>query len=136
MTKASKTARGFTLIEVMATLAILSIALVVLIKAQTQSVNNVRRISVYERGVFVTENQLLWTILELNDVENWEELADMPVEDGIYYCNVTVSPVEMDSGEDLQATMLRIVATTTWPEGRGQSEFQLETMYLWAEANQ
>lgn len=122
---------GFTLIEVLAALAILSIALVVLIKGQTQSLSSVTRIGNYERAVFITENNLHWTLIDMKHIEDWEELADLTVEDGDFICNVRVEPADFEDSGDMEATLLRIVATTTWPEGRKGGFFQLETWFLW-----
>lgn len=126
-------ARGFTLIEAMAALAILSIGLVVLIRAQTFSLNSVRRITDYERAVFITENQLHWTLLELNEIEHWEDLRDLRDIDQGFEWRVEIRRADMDTSMEVEVTMLQIVATTTWPEGRGESEYQLETFYLWGE---
>ncbi len=132
-TRQTPHARGFTLMEVMAALAILSIALVVLIKSQTQSLHNVSRINNYERAVFITENQLHWTFLDLNEAETWEEYGNLNGEDGDYLWSVSIQPGEMDQGADTQAVMLKVVATTTWPEGRHEGQVQLETWYLWGQ---
>ena len=124
-----KVFEGFTLLEVMATLAILSVSLVVLIKSQTQSLHNVRSVRNYERAVFITENQLHWTFLDLNEAETWEDYETLSGEDGDYRWSVRVEAAEME--HELDAVMLKIVATTTWPEGRTQGFFELETWYLW-----
>lgn len=124
-------ARAFTLVEVLAALAILSISLVVLIKSQTQSINNVRRIADYERAVFVTENNLHWTFIDLGMVDDWEEYADQTVEDGPFLCRITIREADHERAGDLEASMLQIQAVTTWQEGRRESSFALETWYLW-----
>ncbi len=124
---------GFTLIEVMAALAILSIALVVLTRSQTVSLSNVANIKNYERAVFVTENALHWTFLDLNEAESWEEFGNITTEDGDYVCNVTVQQTEMEGEGDTRAVMLKIIATTIWPEGKHEGQFQLETWYLWGQ---
>ncbi len=126
--------RGFTLIEVMATVALLSISMVILIKSQTQSISNVLQVQYYERAVFITENQLHWTFLELNEAETWEDLADISGEDGDYLWRVIVEPADTESEFDAQATLLRVVAATTWPSGKRQRDFHLETYYLWGES--
>ncbi len=125
--------KAFTLIEVMAALAILSIALVVLIRSQTQSLSGVQRIQNYERAVFITENQLHWTHLDLNEAESWEDYADLTGEDGGYLWNVQIQPQEMERQTDTRVVMLKIIATTTWPEGRGTGEVRLESWYLWGQ---
>ena len=125
--------RGFTLIEVMATLAILSIALVVLIKSQTESLNNVMQVQSYERAVFITENQLHWTFLDLNEAETWEEYAELSGEDGDYHWQVRIQQVDQESADSANVVMLQMVATTTWQVGRHENSFQLETWYLWGE---
>lgn len=129
MTTSKRTA--FTLIEVMAALAILSISLVVLIRSQTQSLNNAIRVRHYERAVYITENQLHWTFLDLNEAESWEEYANLSGEDGDYQWNVQIQPAETGQAEGTSMTMLRVIATTRWPEGQTENEFQLETWYLW-----
>ena len=125
--------KGFTLLEVMAALAILSIAMVVLIRSQTESLNVVRNLDNYQRAVFITENQLHWTFLDLNEAESWEEYGQAQGEDGDFDWAVTIQPVEMERQADTRAVMLKIVATTTWKEGRHLDEFRLETWYLWGQ---
>ena len=125
--------RGFTLLEVMATLAVLSISIVILIKSQTQSLTNVRNVQNYERAVYITENQLHWTFLDLNEAEDWTQYSNLTGEDGEYLWNVSIQPAEMETTGQLEAVMLRIVATTTWPQGRNQGQVQLETWYLWGQ---
>lgn len=124
---------AFTLIEVLAALAILSIAFLVLMQSQTMSLGQVLRIQGYERGLLIAENQLHWTLLDLNDVESWEEMVSLSGEDGDYLWDVQISPVQIEQNLEVDVTMLRIVATTRWPEGRGMSEVQVETHYLWGE---
>lgn len=123
--------KAFTLLEVMAALAILSVAFVVLIRSHTQCLNNVIRVQHYERGVFITENQLHWTFLDLNEAEHWTEFTDLSGEDGDYKWRVTIEPADMGADADVELTMLHIVATTSWPEGRNETSFELETYYLW-----
>lgn len=125
--------RAFTLLEVMAAIVILSIAMVVLIKAQTDSLNAVMRVQNYERAVFITENQLHWTILDLNQAEDWSEFSDLSGEDGDYLWHVMIEPVESEASGEANAVMLRIFAETAWPDGRGESQYALETRYLWGD---
>lgn len=143
---------GFTLLEVMAATAILSIALVVLVRSQTQSINNVVKVQNYERAVYITENQLHWTFLDLNEAEDWSEYASLTGEDGDYVWNVEIAEAasERASGDPGSASiqpggqiagggsgafgniiLLKVVATTVWPEGRVEKSFRLETYYLW-----
>lgn len=147
---------GFTLLEVMAATAILSIALVVLVRSQTQSIRNVITIQNYERAVFITENQLHWTFLDLNEAEDWSEYSSLTGEDGDYIWNVEITEADSEqasnssagrpaatggrpdtgvgnnaSGGFGQIVLLRVVATTIWPEGSTEKSFQLETYYLW-----
>ncbi len=123
--------RGFTLVEVMAALMILAIALVVLIGSQTRSINSVQRIKHYERGIFITENQLQWTFIDLNEAEDWQEYADLSGEDGDYLWNVRIDPAENETDSEVDITLLKIVASTAWPEGYGESSYELTTYYLW-----
>ena len=128
-----KAKQGFTLIEVMAALAILSIALVVLVQSQTRSLSDVQRVQNYERAVIITENQLHWTYLDLNEAETWEDYANLTGEDGDYLWNVTIAPTQMEAEADTRAVMLKVTATTAWKEGRAESRVQLETWYLWGQ---
>ena len=130
-TKPKHQAEAFTLLEVMAALAILSISLVILVRSQTESLNNVRRIQTYERGMFIAENQLHWTMIDLNEAQDWNELSTLEGEDGPYLWRVEMQPAEMERGLDSQITMLRIKAMVSWPEGRGEGYIELETWYLW-----
>ena len=125
--------KAFTLIEVMAALAIISVSLIVLIRGQTQSLNNVQRVQGYEKALFVTENNLHWTFLDLNEAANWEDLRDLTVEDGAYRCRITIEPVEMENDLGVSLVMLRIRAVTYWYEGERESQMALETMYLWGQ---
>lgn len=127
--------KGFTLVEVMAALMILSIALVVLIGSQSRSINSVQRIKHYERGIFITENQLQWTFIDLNEAEDWQEYADLSGEDGDYLWNVRIEQAENESDIETDMVLLRIIATTSWPEGGGESTYNLTTYYLWGAEN-
>ena len=127
---------GFTLLEAMVAVAILSIALVVLIKSQTQSMSNVLRVQNYERGVYITENQLHWTFLDLGEAEDWSEYSSLSGEDGDYRWSVTIDQVETESIGVGEASLLRIVAVTEGPEGGEWASFQLETFYTWGRSQQ
>ena len=124
---------GFTLVEVMASVMILAIALVVLIGSQIRSINSVQRVQHYERGIFITENQLHWTFIDLNEAEDWNEYADLSGEDGDYIWNVRIEPAETEIETDTNLTLLKIVASTVWPEGYGESSYELTTFYLWGD---
>jgi type II secretion system protein I len=152
----SKT-QGFTLLEVMAATAILSIALVVLLSSQTQSIRNVITVQNYERAVYITENQLHWTFLDLNEAEDWAEYSSLTGEDGDFLWNVEITEaaseransagagggqVSVEPGSQIAGgarggggfgdiVLLKVVATTAWPEGKTEKTFQLETYYLW-----
>jgi len=128
-------ARGFTLIEVLAAVAILSIAMVVLIQSQTQSIGNVVRVKKFERAVYITENQLHWTFLDLNEAEDWHEYSSLSGEDGDYLWNVQITLANSDSASGRDVELLRIIARTSWPEGESEREFQLETYYLWGNSS-
>ncbi|PIE90074.1 MAG: hypothetical protein CR997_08080 [Acidobacteria bacterium] len=125
--------RGFTLVEVMAAVMILAIALVVLIGSQTRTINAVQRIQDYERGIFITENQLHWTYIDLNEADDWNEYADLSGEDGDYIWNVHIEPADTELDVDTDIVLLKVVATTRWPEGYGESSYELTTYYLWGE---
>ncbi len=128
--------RAFTLIEVMAAMAILAISLVVLIKSQTQSISNVHLVDTYERAVFITENQLHWTLLELNQAESWDDLRELEGDDLGYHWKVTVDAVKNeDLGNNSTAALLRIVASTSWGDGPRARTVALETMYLWGDGS-
>ncbi len=128
-------AKAFTLLEVMAAVMILGIAMVVLIRAQTDSLNAVIRVQNYERAVFITENQLHWTYVDLNEAEDWTEYSEISGEDGDYLWSVFIEPEEMEISADTKTVMLRISAVTQWPEGRGQGLVEMQTHYLWGEEN-
>jgi len=130
--------RAFTLIEVLAALAILGIGMTILIRSQTQSLDNVRKVSNFERAVFTTENQLHWTFLDLNQADSWEEFQKVSVEDnkGMYRIEITLEPVEMERQGQVDMTILKITAVTTWREGNREQFFRLESNYFWGEEQQ
>ncbi len=129
--------RGFTMLEVLAALAILGIGLTVLIRSQSQSLNNVRKVANYERAVFVTENQLHWTFIELGEVDDWREVAGIgTLEDGPYRIDVSIEPTDMERQGQVEMEMLEIVATTTWQEGTREQVYTLETWFFWGESRQ
>ncbi len=124
---------GFTLLEAMAALAILGISLVILLRSQTLSISNVTQVQRYERGVFITENNLHWTFLDLNEAESWRDYQDVSGIDGDYNWRVSIEAVEMEMQFDTPVVMLRVVATTSWREGVADRDYTLETWYLWGE---
>lgn len=124
---------GFTLLEALAALAILGISLVILLRSQTLSISNVTQIQRYERGVFITENNLHWTFLDLNEADSWRDYQSVDGIDGDYNWRVTIEPVEMEMQFNTPVVMLRVVATTAWREGVSDREYSLETWYLWGE---
>jgi general secretion pathway protein I len=125
--------RGFTLLEVMAAFAILSIALLVLIENQSSAMGSVLRVGNYERGIMIAENQLHWTCLDLNEAEDWQEYGELAGEDGDYAWSVLVEPLEMETQADARVVMLKLHASVSWPQGRGRNAVDLETLYLWGE---
>ncbi len=126
--------RGFTMLEVLVTLAIFSISLIVLIQAQTRSMSNVQNVRDYEKAVFIAENQLHWTMLDLNEAEEWQQYAEASGEDMGCNWSVVITPVDSESDTQGNATLLKIVATVEWPQGRNNGLFELETWYLWGES--
>lgn len=125
--------RAFTMLEVIAAMAILSVGLMVLFRGQTQSMENVRMIARYERAVFITENQLHWTFLDLNESEDWSGLSDLKGEDGEYNWSVQIEPADTEKQGNIDMTLLKIIATTTWEDGNRERSYYLETWYFWGE---
>lgn len=131
-----KNTRGFTLLEVLAAVAILSIALLVLFRGQTRSMANVLEVQDYERALFITENQLHWTWIDLNEATAWQEYASLNGEDGDFRWQVQIEPTQAAAADGKTVTLLRVMASTTWPKGQAEGHVALESYYLWGEEDQ
>jgi len=126
--------RGFTLLEVLASLAIFAIAVVVLIESQTRSMSNVQNVRAYEKAVFIAENQLHWTMIDLSEAESWEEYGQVSGEDLGCDWRVTITPVDSQAEVETSATLLKVIAEVSWPmSNRHQGYYSVETWYLWSE---
>jgi type II secretion system protein I len=124
---------GFTLLEVMAALMIMTISFVVLVQTQTESLSAVNRIQNHQRAVMLCENQLYWTMIDLNQVETWEELASLSGFDGDYQWTVVIREQTLEEAYESDLVFLHIIAEVRWPEGRHEGTFSLDTHYLWGE---
>lgn len=115
---------GFTLLEVMVSLALLGIALVVVLQLFSENIRSIGASEDYVAAVAKAE-MLMRSVLD--DDELGEKTVNGVTEDGYAY-DVVITKSEDKKLEDLNRVLLDISLTLHWKKGSKEKSFALATM--------
>jgi type II secretion system protein I len=119
-------ASGFTLLEVLVALALLSIALVVILQLFSANMQGIAASDGYTRAVMTAESQMREITDDKEIVEKtWSETTN----DG-YRIEGVITPAESERTKDLPVSLLEISVTVHWTDGSRERAFTLRTMKL------
>lgn len=120
--------KGFTLIEVMATLAILGIALMVIIELFSGGLRLARKSEDYSRAVFYGR-QLLEELCLQEAISEKEEAG---VFEGEYTWKYQINPVsvviEEDDKRNFSVKIYKVKVIVSWPSGSIEKNLDFETL--------
>ena len=120
-------AEGFTLLEIMVSLALLAIAIVVVIQLFSASL---RSIAVSE-GYLQAELKAAEKLREvLEDDKKLAEGSTSDVKDENYTVNIEVNPVKEDRTQDLDFDLMEVTLSMQWKDGAKQRNITLSTYKL------
>jgi prepilin-type N-terminal cleavage/methylation domain-containing protein len=116
--------RGFTLIEILASLAILSIALVVILQLFSVNLKGITASDSYVDAVMKAES-VMRNILDDEKLEekSWSETT----EDG-YGIDVRIAETENERTENLMVKLMEIDLEIRWQEGTKERKLTIKTM--------
>jgi general secretion pathway protein I len=117
---------GFTLLEVLVALALLSIALVVILQLFSANMRGIAASDDYVRAVMTAESKMR----EITGDEEISEKAWSETTDDGYRLDTTITPAESDRTEDLPVSLLEISMTVHWTDGTKERAFTLKTVKL------
>ena len=120
MKRAAVRSRGFSLLEVVVALAIMSIALAVLYRALGGGVRTVGDLSAYSRAVALGES-----VLQMRDAvpaEGWNESGQWEA----FRWSVASTPYEATAGSRI--ALHRVQVDVTWADGQRERSFSLVSL--------
>ncbi len=115
--------RGFTLLEVLAAIAILSIASVVVFQLFSENLKGISTSEDYGYAVLRAEAKMR----DLLDMDELEEASWEDTEDGYTYL-ISISNVLEERTENLPLNLLAIDLTVNWTRGIRQKSLGLSTL--------
>lgn len=114
---------GFTLLEVLAAIAILSIASVVIFQLFSENLKGISASEDYAHAVLMAETKMR----ELLDTDKLEE-ASWEDADDTYTYSISVSEVLQEKTENLPLNLLTVDLTVKWTRGIRQKSLRLSTL--------
>jgi general secretion pathway protein I len=117
---------GFTLLEVLVAMALLSISLVAIFELFSADLRGIAKSDDYSHAVIMAESKMR-EILDDNALEErtWTESTD----DG-YRIDAVVSSTASDRTENLQVKLLEINLTVSWIKDSKDRTFNLKTVKM------
>ncbi|MBI5634045.1 MAG: prepilin-type N-terminal cleavage/methylation domain-containing protein [Nitrospirae bacterium] len=120
------TDRGFTLLEVLVSLVLLSIALVAIFELFSANSRGLSKSDDYSHAVIVAESRMREILADDNLTEGAWEAA---TEDG-YRINAVMSGTANDRTEGLKVRLLEISLTVSWTKDSRERTFNLRTLKM------
>ena len=117
---------GFTLLEVLVALALLSIALVVILQLFSANMQGVSSSDGYVRAVMTAESKMR----EITDDEEISEKSWSETTNDGYQIEAAVTPAETERTQDLPVALLQINLTVRWTDGTKERALTLSTLKL------
>ena len=118
--------RGFTLLEVLVALALLSIALVAIFELFSANLRGIAKSDDYSYAVIMAEAKMRQI---LDDDTLAEQTLTESTEDG-YRINAVVSSTASDRMENLQIKLLEINLTVSWIKDSKERTLNLKTLKM------
>lgn len=117
---------GFTLLEILVALAIMSIALVVIFQLFSANMRGIAASGDYMHAAMLAESQMR-EVLDNDDLapKSWSKVTD----DG-QTVDASVTEVDTKRTENLPVKLLKIDVTVHWTNGSRERKISLETMKL------
>lgn len=115
---------GFTVLEVLVALALLSIVLVVIFQLFSANLNGISKADDYVYAVIKAES-IMRDILDDDKLE--EKSFSGTTEDG-YRFNAEITGTATEKTEKLQVKLLEIRLTVTWTRGMNEKSLSVKTM--------
>ena len=118
--------RGFTLLEVLVALVLLSISLLAIFELFSANLRGIAKADDYSHAVIMAESKMR-EVLDDNTLaeRTWTESTD----DG-YRIDAVVSSTEGERTEDLQIKLLEINLTVSWIKDSKERSFKLKTLKM------
>jgi general secretion pathway protein I len=118
--------RGFTLLEVLVALVLLSISLVAIFELFSANLRGIAKSDDYSHAVIMAESKMR----EIIDDDNLDERAwTESTEDG-YRIDAVVSSTASDRTENLQIKLLEINLTVSWIKDSKERALNLKTLKM------
>jgi len=117
---------GFTLLEVLVALALLSIALVVILQLFSANMRGIGASDSYAKAVMTAESKMREV---LDDEEIHERTWSETTDDG-YRIDASIAGTEEKRTENLPVELLEITLTVHWTDGTKERAVSLKTMKL------
>ena len=119
-------ARGFTLLEVLVALVLLSISLVAIFELFSANLRGIAKSDDYSHAVIMAESKMREVLDDDTLAERtWTESTD----DG-YRIDAVVSSTANDRTEDLQVKLLEINLTVSWIKDSKERTLKLKTLKM------
>lgn len=118
--------RGFTLLEVLVSLVLMSIALVAIFELFSANSRGLSKSDDYSNAVIMAESRMREILADDKLAEGAWEVA---TEDG-YRINAVISGAADDRTENLQVRLLQINLTVSWTKDSGERTFNLQTLKM------
>lgn len=116
--------KGFTLIEVMAAMAILAIGITALIELFGGSLRSIGYAENYTKAAIAAEAELRNTL----SVERLKEDSYTKRLDGGYTCDISIKNIETNKTDNLQYELFSVTLTINWTAGRKSKSYTLKTL--------
>ena len=120
-------AEGFTLLEIMVSLALLAIAIVVVIQLFSASLRSIALSEGYLQAELKAAEKLREV---LEDDKKLAEGSTSDVKDENYTVNIEVNPVKEDRTQDLDFDLMEVTLSMQWKDGAKQRNITLSTYKL------
>jgi len=118
--------KGFTLLEILVALAIMSIALVVIFQLFSANMKGIVASGDYMHAAMIAESQMMQVL----DDDNLAPASWSKVTDDGQTVDAVITDVESKRTENLPVKLLKIDVTVHWTKGFRERTITLETMKL------